>query len=143
MESENQESNIACYQEDAKTFNKNSIDVLLNACIPRKKQIDFIELHFDGIISARQRKVCWDSIAETLHISRSTLINGIKIIKMRKLLMTNTPSHKKQNNLFFEKKYDELNQINAKKDLGNHEDKRIPDTGIKALGRANINQFNL
>jgi hypothetical protein len=122
------------------------INNLLYNCTPKNTQIDLVARHYDAIIDARKRKITWDKIASTLNISRSTLINAVKALKIRRAnsivpSFVSTPIRRPV----------EDSSVNE----GRHRQPIIPqnktfikqstepDSGLKVLGRAQIHNFNI
>lgn len=122
------------------------INDLLYNCTPRHTQIDLIARHYDAIIDARRRKITWDKIALTLNISRSTLINAVKTLKIRRAnsivpSLVSTPIRRPVED-------SSLNEIRHRQPIIPQNKTVInqgtePDSGLKVLGRAQIHHFNI
>lgn len=122
------------------------INNLLNNCIPKNKQIDLIDRHYDAIIDARQRKITWDNIAATLNVSRSTLINAIKAIKVRRADKSSNsfislPLHRPIDAPPFIGASDRQPIKTSNESFINQGNES--DSGLKVLGRAQIQNFNI
>ena len=107
---------------------------------PRKQRcIDIVILNLDNILTARENKITWDEISDSLNIHRSTLINAVK-----KILLERDKTEKKSSfisGISNNKKQDLLIK-NTREVVKENTDKKN-NAGIKMIGRANLNNFNL
>ena len=104
---------------------------------PRKQRcIDIVILNLDNILTARENKITWDEISDSLNIHRSTLINAVK-----KILLERDKTEKKSSFISNNKKQDLLIK-NTREVVKENTDKKN-NAGIKMIGRANLNNFNL
>ncbi len=122
------------------------INNMLNNCTPKNKQIDLIDRHYEAIIDARQRKITWDNIAATMNISRSTLINAIKAIKIRRSNKSSnsfvSPPLRRSidsSTLIGVSDRQPIKKSNESIVNQNHES----GSGLKVLGRAQLHHFNI
>jgi len=112
------------------------------------KTKDIVLLNIGAIIQARERKITWNKIAESLGLQRTTLINAFTC-----LLKSNV---KKENNiqlstkveheecLFSSPKESDAIEKTSLEENPQLQSRQISSkVGLKALGRAKLEKFNL
>ncbi len=119
----------------------NKLKALLN--LPRRSRcIDRIADNLDDILTARDQKITWQAIANSLDMERCTLINGVRTllatqsIQCNKKIQSNASSPaSKQQTLTIQ-----AVSMTTTKETEHNKSK---NTGIRTLGRTHIKQFNL
>ncbi|MCF7971147.1 MAG: hypothetical protein K9L22_08305 [Methylococcaceae bacterium] len=110
--------------------------------------IDKVSLHLNDILSAREKKVTWQVIADTLNLQRPTLINAVKTLttKNQKTTVESVTSNQSQSP---KQTVHSINNTNQRNNLHEQTTNYRSDlssaafSGIKAIGRSKLEDFNL
>jgi len=121
----------------------------------RQRCIDRVADNLSDILIARERKITWQKIADSLEIERCTLINAVRFLREQKsstatqnkmsavnLTRSEPPMPHKNMEIPDQSEKPAQSQVTNKiKDqpINNNS----PNVGIRALGRTRIDKFNL
>ena len=109
--------------------------------------IDKVSLHLNDILVAREKKIVWQVIADTLDLQRSTLINAVKILTTTS---HQTPASYENYGYSQNTQKTYFSAPNTKQSNTKNTSIREPIkpqqrtlSGIKTIGRSKLEDFNL
>ncbi|WP_174483925.1 hypothetical protein [methanotrophic endosymbiont of Bathymodiolus puteoserpentis (Logatchev)] len=110
--------------------------------------IDQVSLNLEDILAAREKKVTWQAIADTLDLQRPTLINAVKTLttKSHQTLASHENHGYSQNTQKTYSPAPNTKQSNNTQNTSIREPTKPQQrtlNGIKTIGRSKLEDFNL